>query len=171
MGIFSKGKPARSEAPEFIEVGQIVNTHGVRGEVKVQPWDVTADMLCGFKTFYMDGVPFRPTGKRVQGDMVLMKLPEIDDVDEAARLKTKVLSIRRSDVRLKRGEHFDAELIGMNVYEDFIHRYVGVVEEVLTYPRTSSTRSEDRRRPISFPRWRISLSGRSTRTSARSMYT
>ena len=45
-----------------------------------------------------------------------------------------MLSIRRSDVRLKRGEHFDAELIGMNVYEDFIHRYVGVVEEVLTYP-------------------------------------
>ena len=135
MGLFSrKEAPQPSERPEFIEVGQIVNTHGVRGEVKVQPWDVTADMLCGFKTLYMDGVPFRPTGKRVQGDMVLMKLPEIDDMDEAARLKTKVLSIRRSDVRLKRGEHFDAELIGMNVYEDFIHRYVGVVEEVLTYP-------------------------------------
>ena len=46
-----------------------------------------ADMLCGFKTFYMDGVPFRPTGKRVQGDMVLMKLPEIDDMDEAARFR------------------------------------------------------------------------------------
>ena len=41
MGIFSMGKPAKSEAPEFIEVGQIVNTHGVKGDVKVQPWDVT----------------------------------------------------------------------------------------------------------------------------------
>ena len=55
MGIFSKGKPARSEAPEFIEVGQIVNTHGVKGDVKVQPWDVTPAQLAGFKALYMDG--------------------------------------------------------------------------------------------------------------------
>ena len=135
MGLFSKhDAPIPSERPEFIEVGQIVNTHGVRGEIKVQPWDVSADMLCGFKTFYMDGVPFRPVSKRVQGEMVLMKLPELDDMDEAAKLKAKVLSIKRSEVHLKRGEHFDAELIGMNVYEDFIHRYVGMVEEVLIYP-------------------------------------
>ena len=134
MGIFSKGKPARSEAPEFIEVGQIVNTHGVRGEVKVQPWDVSPELLCGFKTFYMDGAPFRPTSKRVQGDMVLMHFPGWDDMTAAETLKTKILSIKRSEVQLKKGEFLDAELIGMQVYEDFIHRYVGTVEEVLTYP-------------------------------------
>jgi len=77
MGIFSKGKPARSEAPEFIEVGQIVNTHGVKGDVKVQPWDVTPAQLAGFKALYMDGTQFRPIDRRIQGDMVLMKLPEI----------------------------------------------------------------------------------------------
>ena len=80
MGLFSKkSAPQPSARPEYIEVGQIVNTHGVRGEVKVQPWDVSPELLCGFKTFYMDGAPFRPTSKRVQGDMVLMKLPEVDD--------------------------------------------------------------------------------------------
>ena len=73
MGLFSKkSAPQPSARPEYIEVGQIVNTHGVRGEVKVQPWDVSPELLCGFKTFYMDGAPFRPTSKRVQGDMVLM---------------------------------------------------------------------------------------------------
>ncbi|MFQ6976311.1 MAG: hypothetical protein ACLRSD_04470 [Oscillibacter sp.] len=72
MGLFSKkSAPQPSARPEYIEVGQIVNTHGVRGEVKVQPWDVSPELLCGFKTFYMDGAPFRPTSKRVQGDMVL----------------------------------------------------------------------------------------------------
>ena len=81
MGLFSKkSAPQPSVRPEYIEVGQIVNTHGVRGEVKVQPWDVSPELLCGFKTFYMDGAPFRPTSKRVQGDMVLMKLAEIDDI-------------------------------------------------------------------------------------------
>ena len=78
MGLFSKkSAPQPSARPEYIEVGQIVNTHGVRGEVKVQPWDVSPELLCGFKTFYMDGAPFRPTSKRVQGDMMLMKLPEV----------------------------------------------------------------------------------------------
>ena len=110
MGLFSKkSAPQPSARPEYIEVGQIVNTHGVRGEVKVQP-------------------------KRVQGDMVLMKLPEVDDMDAAAALKRKVLSIRRNDVQLKPGEHFDAEIIGMNVYNYFPHTYIGTVVDVLSYP-------------------------------------
>lgn len=134
MGIFSKGKPARSEAPEFIEVGQIVNTHGVKGDVKVQPWDVTPAQLAGFKALYMDGTQFRPIDRRIQGDMVLMHFPGWDDMTAAETLKTKILSIKRSEVQLKKGEFLDAELIGMQVYEDFIHRYVGTVEEVLTYP-------------------------------------
>ena len=111
MGLFSKkSAPQPSARPEYIEVGQIVNTHGVRGEVKVQPWDVSPELLCGFKTFYMDGAPFRPTSKRVQGDMVLMKLPEVDDMDA------------------------DAEIIGMNVYNYFPHTYIGTVVDVLSYP-------------------------------------
>ena len=134
MGIFSKGAPAPSAAPEFIEVGQIVNTHGVKGDVKVQPWDVTPAQLAGFKALYMDGTQFRPIDRRIQGDMVLMHVPGWDDMTAAEGLKTKILSIKRSEVQLKRGEFLDAELIGMTVYEDFIHRYIGVVEEVQTYP-------------------------------------
>ena len=135
MGLFSKkSAPQPSARPEYIEVGQIVNTHGVRGEVKVQPWDVSAGQLCGFRTFYMDGEPFRPTSKRVQGEMVLMKLPEIDDMDTAAALKRKVLSIRRAEVQLKPGEHFDAEIVGMTVYNYFPHTYIGTVVDVLSYP-------------------------------------
>ena len=108
MGLFSKkSAPQPSARPEYIEVGQIVNTHGVRGEVKVQPWDVSPELLCGFKTFYMDA---------------------------AAALKRKVLSIRRNDVQLKPGEHFDAEIIGMNVYNYFPHTYIGTVVDVLSYP-------------------------------------
>ena len=138
MGLFSKkSAPQPSARPEYIEVGQTVNTHGVRGEVKVQPWDVSPDLLCGFKTFYMDGAPFRPTSKRVQGDMVLMKLPEVDDMDAAAALKRKVLSIRRNDVQLKPGEHFDAEIIGMNVHHSFPHPYIDTRVDVPTSQPTN----------------------------------
>ena len=88
MGIFSMGKPVKSEAPEFIEVGQIVNTHGVKGDVKVQPWDVTPAQLAGFKALYMDGTQFRPIDRRIQGDMVLMHFPGWDDMTAAETPRT-----------------------------------------------------------------------------------
>ena len=135
MGLFSKANiPERTEAPDFIEVGQIVNAHGIKGDVKVQPWDITPEQLCSIKTFYMDGVPFRPTNKRVQKNMVLMKIAEVDDMDAALALKTKVLRIKRGETRLQGGEYFDAELVGMHVYNYFPPYFVGVVDEVLSYP-------------------------------------
>ena len=68
-----------------------------------------------------------------------IELPEselltLDDMNAALALKTKVLSIKHGETRLPKGEHFDAEIIGMEVYEYFPPRYVGVVEDVLTYP-------------------------------------
>ena len=135
MSLFSKTpEPPKTEAPDFIEVGQIVNAHGIKGDVKVQPWDVTAEQLCSFKTFYIDGIPFRPTSKRVQKDMVLMKIVDVDDMNAALELKTKVLCIKRGETRLAKGELFDAEIVGMHVYQFFPKRFIGVVEEVLTYP-------------------------------------
>ena len=128
MGLFGKA-PAPSEAPEFIEVGQITGTHGVRGEVRVRPWDVSAERLCSFKTLYMDGAPFR-----VHGGAALMTLPEVTDADAAAALRTKVLSVRRADARLPKGEYFDGEIVGMNVFNYFPRSYVGTVTEVLSYP-------------------------------------
>ena len=41
----------------FLEAGQIVNTHGVQGEVKIVPWCDTPEFLCGFRTLYIDGAP------------------------------------------------------------------------------------------------------------------
>ncbi len=135
MGLFSKVNiPEKQDAPDYIEVGQIVNAHGIKGDVKVQPWDVSPEQLCTFKTFYMDGVPFRPTNKRVQKDMVLMKIAEVDDMNAALALKTKVLSVKRGETKLAKGEFFDAEIVGMHVYNYFPRYFIGVVEEVLSYP-------------------------------------
>ena len=44
---------------QFLEAGKIVNTHGVHGEVKIEPWTDTPDFLCGIKTLYIDGSPRR----------------------------------------------------------------------------------------------------------------
>ena len=119
---------------DTIKVGKIVGAHGIRGEVRVQPRDADPHFLTGFSTFLLDGQLVRPTANHVHKNIVLMKFPGVDDMNAALALRDKVLSIRRNDVQLKPGEHFDAEIIGMNVYNYFPHTYIGTVVDVLSYP-------------------------------------
>ena len=60
---------------EFIRVGRIVNAHGIRGEVRVQPRRVSPALLTRCKTFYIDGQPITPTANHVHKELVLLKLP------------------------------------------------------------------------------------------------
>ena len=102
---------------EMIKIGRIVNAHGIRGEVRVQPRDADPAFLTQFKTFYLDGKAVKPTACHVHKSLVLMKLPGVDDMNTALTLKDKVLYIRREDAKLPEGECFDDELLGMEVYD------------------------------------------------------
>lgn len=117
---------------EFLEVGQIVSTHGVRGEIKVMPWADGPDFLLEFDTVYLAGAPVRVQSARVQKSCVLMKLAGIDDLDAAAQLREQVLSIRREDAHLPEGSMFIADLIGLPVLADGVQ--IGTVAEILSRP-------------------------------------
>ena len=69
--------------PAFIPVGQIVNAHGIRGEVKVNPHGFDPEFLTEFDTIYIDGQPVRVRSARVHKSTVLMALPGVDDMDAA----------------------------------------------------------------------------------------
>ena len=85
---------------EFIRVGRIVNAHGIRGEVRVQPRRVSPALLTRCKTFYIDGQAVVPTANHVHKDMVLLKLPGVDDMNAALTYKNKDLFLRRADIVL-----------------------------------------------------------------------
>ena len=59
---------------QFLEAGQIVNTHGIQGEVKIVPWCDTPEFLCQFDTLYLDGRPVKVLARRVHKGNVLAKL-------------------------------------------------------------------------------------------------
>ena len=101
--------------PAFIPVGQIVNAHGIRGEVKVNPHGFDPEFLTEFDTIYIDGQPVRVRSARVHKSTVLMALPGVDDMDAALALKGKTVSIRRTDAHLPQGQYFDQELVGLRV--------------------------------------------------------
>ena len=119
---------------EMIKIGRIVNAHGIRGEVRVQPRDGDPYFLTEFKTFYIDGKPVTPTANHVHKSLVLMKFPGVDDMNAALTLKDKVLYIRREDAHLPEGEYFDDELLGVEVYDEATGALLGEIKQVETYP-------------------------------------
>lgn len=116
----------------FLEAGQIVSTHGVRGELKVMPWADDPEFLLDFDTVYLGGRPVRVQSSRVQKTCVLMKLEGIDDVDAAARLRGRTVSIRREDAHLDDGAVFIADLIGLPVLCG--DETIGKVTDILQRP-------------------------------------
>ena len=118
----------------MIRAGRIVNTHGVRGEVKVLPEGVEPELLLDCPALYVDGAPMAPAARRIHKGCLLVKLKGIDDMDAALALKGKSVSIRRADVSLPEGAYFDQELVGLTVLDADTGQELGKVAEVLSYP-------------------------------------
>lgn len=121
---------------EFLEVGKIVNTHGVRGEVKLQPWADSPDFLLKFKTLYLDGKPIEVRAARVHKTMVILSLAGVEDVNAAMTLKEKVLSIRRADAKLPQGSFFIQDILGADVVDEQGNK-LGALVDVLDLPGNS----------------------------------
>lgn len=119
---------------ETIKVGRIVNAHGIRGEVRVQPRDADPTFITRFKTFLVNGQEVKPTENHVHKSVVLMKFPGVDDMDAALALKDKDLYVRRSDAHLPKGEYFDDELLGLQVYNVETGELLGELQRVDPYP-------------------------------------
>ena len=119
---------------QFLETGQIVNTHGIRGEVKIMPWADSPDFLCQFHTLYLDGKPLRVLSARPDKTMVLAYFEGVDTVEKAMRLKGKVLSVDRSQVKLPAGRYFLADLMGLKVLDAATGEELGTVQDILTPP-------------------------------------
>ena len=120
--------------PEFITVGTVVNAHGIRGEVKVNPAGFDPAFIAGFDTLYIAGRPTAVRAARVHKSTVLLTLPGVEDMDAALALKGREVAIRRTDARLPEGEYFDAELEGLTVVDDATGETLGTLCRVLNYP-------------------------------------
>ena len=122
---------------QFLEVGKITNTHGLMGEVRVQPWADSPEFLCQFKTLYLDnegGWPIKVERSRTHKNMAILKLENITDVPSALSLKNAVLFINRSDVKLPKGSFFIADLMGMEVRDAASGTVLGKIADVLNLP-------------------------------------
>ncbi len=118
---------------EFLEAGRIVGTHGVRGELRFELWCDGAEFLKKFKTVYLDADGNNATpllSCRAHGNIALICLEGIDNVETAAANRNRVLYIRRADARLSQGDYFIQELKGCTVLDADDRRLYGIVSDV-----------------------------------------
>jgi len=118
---------------QFVEAGEIVTTHGVRGEVKVLCWLDDPEMLCEFDRCRIDGRDYTMDQVRVQKTCNLVKLHGVDTMEAAQAMRGKILELYREDIDDE--VIFAAELIGVEVFAD--GKSIGKIREVLDYPGNS----------------------------------
>ena len=114
----------------FIEAGEIVNTHGVRGEIKMLPWLDSPEDMRGFTRCRIGGKDYAITACRVQNTCNLLKLEGVDTMEAAQALRGKTVNLYRED----RDEDviFAGDLIGMEVFSQA--ERIGELTQVLDYP-------------------------------------
>ena len=124
---------------QFLETGEIVTTHGIKGEVRVYPWCDSPDFITGFDYLYLKKGEIRLTVEeaRVHKNVVILKLLGYDTVERAVTLRGQVVYINRGDVKLAEDEYFVQDLIGMKVID------VDTGEEYGTLTDVSQTGAND----------------------------
>ena len=124
------------EKSRYIEAGKIVNTHGVRGEVKIQVWLDSPAFMKKFKTVYIDEKPVMMLSARPQKDMLIAMLEGVNDVNAAMCLKNKTVYIDRKDAKLPRGTFFMQDIMGASVIDED-GREVGKLTDIMETPAST----------------------------------
>ena len=118
----------------FMSVGQIGKTHGLKGEVKVFPLTDTLERFKKLKSVYIDGEIRKVEGCKLQSDKVILKIEGIDSIEQAELYRNKYLMVSREDaVKLPEGSYYVADLIDCSVYEEDGEE-LGKVYDVLHTP-------------------------------------
>ena len=117
---------------QFLEVGKIVGTHGIQGEMRVECWCNSPDFLSQFKTLYLsEGRTALSVTCRPHKTIALMRVKGVSTIEQADELRGQVLYINRDDARLDEGEHFVQDIIGLSVTDVDTGAVYGTVTDVL----------------------------------------
>lgn len=120
---------------KYIECGKIINTHGCKGGLKVEPWCNSAEDFTALKNLYIKNKSsfdkYAVTKASVFKQFVILELKDIDDMDKAIALKNVTLYADRSDFALEDGEYFLTDIIGLDVIDNISGKIYGKVIDII----------------------------------------
>ena len=118
---------------DLIPAGVIINTHGVKGDVKAEVWLDGVAFLKRFKRVFINGSEIRLLKVSDQKGFALMKLEGVDDVNTAMKLKGREFCISRSDAKLPKGQYFIRDIIGASAVDENGNE-IGILTEAFETP-------------------------------------
>lgn len=121
---------------QYLEIGKLNNTHGVKGELKMQLWCDDINYLKQLDTLYLDENGLKSVkllSVRPQKDIAIIRLDGIDTIEKAEMLKGKVLYCNRDDAQIDEDANYIADIIGCYVVDVDTEEEYGKVVDVVNY--------------------------------------
>ena len=115
---------------DLLEIGKIVNTHGIRGEVKIQPWCDEPELFDELEYLFIEGEKYNIVRNRFHKTCQIVQLENVNNIDDAERFKNKIVYINRDALELPEGRDYIADIEGLTVKEQN-GRILGVVDEII----------------------------------------
>lgn len=103
---------------EKFEIGKIVNTFGIKGEVKVALYTENISNFKKNNNIYVNNKEFQVENSRLQKNVLILKLKGIENMTEAENLRGSTIKVDRSKKELPEGTYYIADLVGLDVYTD-----------------------------------------------------
>ncbi|MBA5850488.1 16S rRNA processing protein RimM [Clostridium sp. cel8] len=119
---------------EFITIGKIVNTHGIKGELKIYPLTDDLNRFKILKDVYIDGKFRKVLNCKLQSKRAVLKIEGINSIEDASLYKGKYIKVKREDaIELDKGSYYITDIIGCRVIDtDGVD--CGIVSDVLHTP-------------------------------------
>lgn len=121
---------------QYLEVGKINNTHGVKGEMKLMLWCDDIEYLKQFDVLYLDdngSQSVKVVSVRPQKNNAIIRLEGVDTIEQAEELKGKLLYCNRDDAEIDEDANYIADLIGCYVVDIDTEEEYGKVVDVVNY--------------------------------------
>lgn len=116
---------------EQIEIGKIVNTHALKGEVKIQPWCDDAEIYFELENIYVNNKRYEIINARIHKNFVIAKLAGVDSIEQAELLKNSVVKVEKKALgELPEGVYYICDLLGSRV-ETSDGKMLGIVDDVI----------------------------------------
>ncbi|MBQ8248686.1 MAG: 16S rRNA processing protein RimM [Clostridia bacterium] len=124
-----------SKKEQYLECGKIINTHGVRGALKIESWCDSPEVLCSIKKLYYkkkdEYIPLEVTKASVHKGCALVYFWGIDSIEAAQLLKNRVVYADRDDIEIDDDRVFVADIIGLPVFDERDGKRLGVLADYL----------------------------------------
>ena len=116
----------------FLEVGKVVNSRGICGELKIEHWCDSQDVFCKIKKFYFntDEAELNVTRLRPHKSFILMQIDSVNTKEQADALKGKILYANRDDIPIDKDSYFIEDLKGFKITDVATKQNYGTLNDV-----------------------------------------